>query len=268
MGPKEIIDSPLSALVAIDLELNSSDHATSADSSRSDQLNRLINFMYYDLASQADGRSDEEAFLSLNQYLFYTKKFHIAAAPVLLSDILQARRGCYSAIALLYIHLGRKLGLKIDFVRWPQRAILKWECQGKSHYVDLEQCGKILSEDDLLASFNQQFEAPQPNRYQVDSLTPHEAVMQYLAYLSGHFLHRGEREKLHMTLGLILSIEPENARFLAERALLRRELGLAKDALHDMKRYFSFTEKMHSNSELVLVYEELLRSTSPTTVPV
>ncbi len=250
-------DSPLNALIAIDLEIASSAVPLAQRGSRADHLNRLVNFMFYELASKTNGQTPDDIFLTLNEYFFRFKNFRIDASPVLLDEILKKRCGCYSAVALLYIYLSRRLGLKVDFVRWPQRAILKWQCKGKSRYLDLEQCGQVLTEDELLAVLNERLESPKLNRDQVESLTHHEAVIQYLTYLSFFYRRTGDREKLHTTFCLILSLEPENARFLAERALLRRELGLVKDALHDMKRYFAFTEKVSASSDLVLAYEEL-----------
>ncbi len=249
-----LIDSPLSALVWINQSLRSNDSTNSTDA---DYLLRPVNFMYYELASLTSGLPDDELFASLNHYLFDTKKFQIAAVPVLLDEILADRRGCYSAIALLYMHLGCRLGLKIDFLRWPNRAILKWECQGRSRYVNLEECGRFLTEDELLNILNNE------RKDSIASLSLQESVVQYLTYLSFYYRQYADTDRLHKTFGMILSFEPDNMRILAERALLRRDLGLLKDALQDMKRYFSFNEKVNSNSDLALVYEELKSRVSP-----
>jgi regulator of sirC expression with transglutaminase-like and TPR domain len=56
---------------------------------------------------------------------------------------------------------------------------------------------------------------------------------------------------------LILQFEPENTRYLAERALLRKEMGLAKEALVDFKRYFSFTDKSMAPITVQQAHDEL-----------
>src|SRR5690606_37824633 len=62
---------------------------------------------------------------------------------------------------------------------------------------------------------------------------------------------------LHRTLNILLRAEPENTKWLAERALLRRKMGLLKEALQDIKRYFAFVERHSAAKEIVEIYEEL-----------
>jgi len=235
-------EASLTALVSIDSVLRMTDST--------DHLVRSVNFMYYELASQCEGRSSDDVFTTLNDFFFHNKKFRVAGTPVLLSHVVETRTGCGAALALLYIHLGQQLGLKLELVHWPLHSIVKWECQGKCNYVDLGENGKVLSEDELLQMINR-------HKDQVQSLTTRDAVLQYLTYLTFYYRQEGELESLHKALCIILTIEPENMRYLAERALLRREMGLIKDALQDMKRYFSFNDEGSVRHELIHIYEEL-----------
>lgn len=232
--------NPLEALVAVNVSLNGTDNR--------DSCLRIINFMSYELTTLCDNKSDFVAFQILNDFFFNTKGFRLSKNPLLLKNILDARSGCGIALSLLYIHLAQGLGLQLHLIHWPFHAILKWEHEGKAHFIDLEHRGQTLSEDDLLLIVNR-------HKEQVRILSLKEALVQYLAYISLHYRRAEEHEALHKTLNLILRLEPENTRFLAERALLRKDLGLVKESLCDFKRYFAFTDKAAASPEVLAVYE-------------
>jgi len=235
-------DSPLTALVTIAQRFN-------PDFSP-DNCTRTINFMTYELQANADTSEPENCYQKLNHYFFEHKNFKRLPAHHFLNEILAERGGCPIALALLYIHLGQSLGLRLKLVHWPLHAILHWDDNGLCHYIDLEHNGKILDEDELLQIINK-------HKDQVRTLNLTESIVQYLAYLAMQFRQQMQLEKLHEALTLILQVEPENTRFLAERALLRKELGLTKESLADFKRYFAFTEASTAPNEMAAAYQEL-----------
>lgn len=212
---------------------------------------RAFNFMSYELATLCDHQSDNEVLETLNNFFFTNKKFKLSPSPILLKSILTERAGCGIALAFMYMHLAKCIGLELQLIHWPLHAILKWERGGKSDFIDLEQQGRRLSEDELLTMVNK-------HKEQVRTLSLNESIVQYLAYISTHYRQLSENELLHKTLGLILKIEPENTRYLAERALLRRKMGLGKEALSDLKRYFSFTDRDLAPQSLIHAYDELV----------
>ncbi|OFZ19565.1 MAG: hypothetical protein A2Z20_08365 [Bdellovibrionales bacterium RBG_16_40_8] len=234
--------SPLEALITIDT------HLTGENSH--DALLRSINFMVYELVSQSNGSSDHETLDILNRFYFNTKNFKISSHPVLIKNILQNRSGCGIALALLYMHLAKCLDLDFQLIHWPLHAILKWECESKSQFVDLEQNGKLLSEEELLQMVNR-------HKEQVQTLNLKEAITQYLTNISLHYRQVEDFITLHKTLCLTLQLEPENTRCLAERALLRKELGMVKESICDFKRYFSFTDKNSASPEIIAAYDSL-----------
>lgn len=234
--------SPLQALLSIDSQIS---QEIPTDSSL-----RQINFMSYELATLCLNKSDEEVYEALNYFFFTTKNFRVHPAHFLLHEILEERKGCGIALALLYMHLAGSLGLKLELIHRPLHTILKWSREGRSSFIDLEACGRLLTEDQLLLIVNK-------HKDQVQCLSMSEALVQYLSYISMNCRNRQDKTSLHKTLDMILRLEPENTRFLAERALLRKELGMLREALCDLKRYFSFTEMSVASQELISAYEEL-----------
>ena len=211
---------------------------------------RELNFMSYELQMLSHDQNENEVLATLNSYFFITKKFRPHPLPILLRDVLRERRGCSISLAFIYMHLAESVGLNMELVHWPLHSVLKWCGQGNSRYVDLEFQGKLLSEDELILLIN-------THKEKVQVLNLRQAVIQYLSYISLTYRQAQEYEKLHTSLSMLLQLEPENTRFLAERALLRKELGLAKESLNDFKRFFSFIEKQNAPGELLSAYNHL-----------
>lgn len=214
---------------------------------------RSIKFMIYDLTTQRQDKKTEELFALLNHFFFECKKFRIDRQVLFLKPIIETRSGCPIALAILYGHLAQALGLHVTMAALPVHSILKYDGPPRALYIDIGQNGKFLSEEELLQVIHHQSE---------DLLTRDfpKAVFNYLSYLAETFRRSSQVEDLHRTLNLLLSLHPENTRFLAERALLRKHLGLLKEALQDLKRYFSFTDRHHAAQEILSAYEELTHS--------
>jgi hypothetical protein len=62
---------------------------------------------------------------------------------------------------------------------------------------------------------------------------------------------------LHVVYNLVLQMDDTNTAVLGQRALLRQRLGFTREALSDLKRYFSFVEKVHAPPELQQCWLEI-----------
>jgi hypothetical protein len=84
-----------------------------------------------------------------------------------------------------------------------------------------------------------------------------QLMTQYLELL----LHTFERHKfltqLHTVYNLLLHLDDTNTALLGQRALLRQKLGFGREALCDLKRYFSFVELKSAPSELYQAWRQL-----------
>ncbi len=215
----------------------------------SDACLREVNFMAYELTSVCSGLHDSEIFSCLNKFIFTTKNFRLADKPIFLKPLLEKRTGNGLPLAFLYMHLANSLGLRLELIYWPLHTILKWVNQeGKNHYIDLGQKGRLLSKEELLAMIN---------RYSdnVRTVSFKEARNQYLATIASFCRQEADAAGTLKALDFILQTDCENTRFLSERALLRRDLGMFKESLCDFKRYFAFTDILSAPPELVLAHE-------------
>jgi hypothetical protein len=63
----------------------------------------------------------------------------------------------------------------------------------------------------------------------------------------------------------MLQLDESNTTVLGLRAQLRHKLGFNREALGDLKRYFSFIEQSHAPSELRQIWLELEHTPEPVT---
>ena len=88
-------------------------------------------------------------------------------------------------------------------------------------------------------------------------------MQQYLELLMQSFEQSQSLSQLHVVYNLLLQIDDTNTSILGQRALLRQKLGYNRDALSDLKRYFSFVEQAEAPSELQQAWMELRAAPEP-----
>lgn len=228
---------------------------------------RTVNFMVYELAALCENKSEGERFEILNDFFFETRDFQIHSlnrstqtpSQLLLKDVLEERAGASLAIMVLYLHLAHRLDLPIFAVNQPQLHVLKWVRGSKASFVDLAEDGRVISEEELLAIINRDLgKTGSPLEEQkLEVLSFKSLLVQYLNDLRGCYRREKNHDLLHAVLSMLLKIEPNNLKYLGERALLRKEMGHHKEAMQDLKRYFSFTDITCAPHEIQLAAREL-----------
>lgn len=225
---------------------------------------RALNFMTYELMAQCEGLEESDRFERLNEFFFRQKGFQFFSNPqgdlsesqLLLRPVLESRVGTPLMIALLYLHLAAHLDLPAYLVGIKGAYIMKWVRSGHCTYVDLCQDGRILTEAQVMdlvlrgAEEGKSVEA-------LNILPARRLLTRYLDQLIRIYEKSEQSLKLHLIYNVLLKVEPQNSKALGQRALLRRQLGLEKDALADLKRYFSFVDRSQAPAELLAIFQEL-----------
>ena len=215
-----------------------------------DHVARTIKFICYELHALGANKDEPARFQLLNQFVFEKKDFRVGSA-VLPQDFFESRGGCEQILALFYIELAKSLGLVMHCLNSASPSILRWLCSnGQSRYIDLSRKGQELSNEEILASVARSGE---PTLI----LQNTELFVEYLIFVANHYRSLQDRENLHQVINQILEIETENTRYIVERALLRKDLGLTKEALLDFKRFFAFASPDSISPEIQRSFEDL-----------
>ncbi len=224
---------------------------------------RQVNFMTYELQSRATQLSESERFDLLNAYLFGEKGFQIVPATLqpqeedlLIRNVLTLRKGSMVTLALLYLHFATELDIPVYLLQIQQHFMLKWVRSGRASYIDLGNQGVLLTETEMLNLINRSH-ASDPRLEMLESWKSRQILRSYILELLKIYEPKNCAAGLHICFNVLLKLDPNNLRILGRRALLRQKLGLVKEAISDLKRFFSFVEHNKAPQELQLAYFEL-----------
>lgn len=210
---------------------------------------RRLSYMGHELVHQTGNLGEFERFRILNEWYFdrwgfRSHRVHGGFATendLLLDRVVADRRGHQLLTMLVYCHLGEKLGLKLQIVQPDDFVVVKWTRDSGSSLIDLEDEGRVLTEDRMVELCNritQKEGAPQSTCFEI--LTGQTLFRLYLRHLAQLYEREQKWLNLRSCLNVALHLEPNDLRLLHRRAMLSRELGFESEALADLKRYHSF----------------------------
>lgn len=230
------------------------------------RMARTLSFMTFELTSRCQDKNEAERFEILNTYFFKEKGFQMTPVEFgngqlrdyFLDYVLENRQGMPLIISLIYLHLAIHLEIPLSFVNHSHYCVLKWIRGGKAFIVDLSRGGAILDEKELIELLRVRAQNC-PNRHLplLHVLKGRDIVRVYTLALTRIYQRDGFHQYLHDTLNILLRMDENNLKFLGERALVRKDLGMHKEAYGDLKRYFSFADQAQAPRELKLAYYEL-----------
>lgn len=225
---------------------------------------RQVQFMGFEMAKTCENCNEAERWDILRRFLFKKKGFQISSSSlsdvgereVLLKSVLDERSGHPLTLTFLVLHLAHFLDLPIALLQARHHFLFKWVRSGKTVYLDLYNEGKALSDQELIQVLNR-------SSSNLEVWSAKQLIMQYLELLMRTFEQSQSLSQLHVIYNLILQLDETNIAVLGQRALLRQKLGFSREALGDLKRYFSFVEQSHAPSELQQAWLELEAAPEP-----
>lgn len=225
---------------------------------------RQIQFFGFDILKTCDGMKESERWETLRKFIFEDKAFQLSSVrlqdlceeDVLMKSILDERAGHPLPVVFLVLHLAHFLDIPMALIQARHHFLLKWVRSGKTLYLDLYAEGRALTDQELIAMLNRSSST-------LEAWSAKQLMVQYLELLMHTFEASQSLAQLHMIYNLLLQIDDSNISILGSRALLRQRLGFTRDALSDLKRYFSFVEKTHAPGELQQAWMELENTPEP-----
>lgn len=234
-----------------------------------DWVVKRVQFFAYELRSHTPSHASPTKLCELLNHYFFNEKGFVAVArlqelpdtapALLLHRVLASRAGAPAVLSLIYSFLACQIGLRLEFVDLRPTCFLKFIDNGMSRFIDLTRQGRVLSSDDLLESLQTRYhlEAVPPSAL-LDHVPSERFMTDYLLSLKVAYARRGEPEALLLIQNALMAHQPASLQLLGERAILHRRLGHFKNALTDLKRYFSFSDREHAPAEIVRLYDELV----------
>jgi len=214
-----------------------------------DQVRRMAAEIREGLAEQAhvdeahadQTKADEATRLAaLDHYLFKQNGFHGSRfeyyhrANSYLNRVIDDREGLPITLAVLYIDLGRRLGLNIQGVGLPSHFIVKWlPSEGDEVLIDVFDGGRRLTRADAAAIVESRTGQPLADEHLQNSSLP-EILSRLVLNLQGLAENAGDREALLRYIEARIVIERNRFELRAARAMLRAETGRRAAAVDDL----------------------------------
>jgi regulator of sirC expression with transglutaminase-like and TPR domain len=157
----------------------------------------------------------------------------------LLNDVIERRVGIPITLSVLYLEVGKRVGLTLDGVGFPAHFLVAHDAP-RGPFMDPFHGGRILSAHEcegLLAQLSKgkvRFE----DRY-LRPVGARQILVRMLTNLKGAYFRVKEYERAIGAINLLLLLAPDSAREYRDRGALYLELEAFRMALGDFERYLA-----------------------------
>lgn len=234
---------------------------------------RKLNFMGYELQTKTENLTEADRQSILSDYVFNERRFLISSLSSKTIDqndwqlpyTTETKQGCSFLISLIYVHLAQNIQLPIYLINSKEDNILKWINGNEPTYLDITANATAINEkkmcEVLLEMNKNKSDIPVDS---LDILPAKSIIKKYLAYLLNIFTLKKQYGFAKTTLDILLKLEPSNLKNIHTRALINKKLHFHKEALNDIRRYYSLNGEENSPVELKVAYYELKNLSTPT----
>ena len=192
--------------------------------------------------------SASETLISLNHYLFDELGFRGNAADYYdprnsyLNDVIERRLGIPISLSVLYIDVGRRLGLPLEGVSFPSHFLVKCILRTGVLVLDPYAKGTSLSAEALRRRLDEGEQTAAESdaallKTALRTATVAEILARMLRNLKAIHLHHADLPKALWAADRILSLMPDAASEYRERGLIYLELECFRAALTDLQTY-------------------------------
>ena len=191
--------------------------------------------------------SQADTIIALNRFLFDELGFSGNAADYydprnsFLNEVLDRKRGIPITLALVYIEIGRRIGLPVQGVAFPAHFLVKCQLREGTVVLDPYAKGISLSMDDLLQRVKRLRDGAEPTRSAVAGMlaaaTSKDILVRLLRNLKAIYTHHKEWMKALAAIDRIITILPETAEEYRDRGMIYLSLECYRAALFDLQAY-------------------------------
>ena len=200
----------------------------------------------------AEGDDAEERIAALSEFLFadlgYTGNADNYYDPrnSYLNEVLDRRTGIPLTLSVLYMEIGRRIGLPLEGVSFPGHFLVRVQLRGSLLVLDPFSGGLPLAETDLRARLRRVIPAGATGLVPLEELPleqflepagKRQILARLLRNLKGIYREADKPERLLEVLNRMLVVAPEAHGELRERGLLYQRLECYRAALKDLADY-------------------------------
>lgn len=221
-----------------------------------------------DIRATLDVRSSTiQVIKAINYYLFYEQGFsssddnYYDPRNSFMNEVLDRKTGVPLLIGVLYLELGRGLGLNMEGINFPGQFLVRVREGSCELIINPYQGGALLNHDDLNEQLRDMYgdNAPtvESSPQLVEAATDKEVIIRILTNLKNIYSSNGNIYKLLLIMDRIIAIDPESPHELLDRAMIYEELDYARQAVQDYQRYLELSPDSDDVEEIQSVIRDL-----------
>ena len=191
--------------------------------------------------------SQADSIIALNRYLFDELGFagdaanYYDARNSFLNEVLDRKRGIPITLALVYIEIGRRIGLPVQGVAFPAHFLVKCPLRDGTVVLDPYAKGASLSFEELRRRVKALRNGAEPTKSMVAGMlvtaSNREILARLLRNLKGIYSHHKDWMKALTATDRIISVMPELAEEYRDRGMIYLNLECFRAALFDFQAY-------------------------------
>jgi regulator of sirC expression with transglutaminase-like and TPR domain len=189
----------------------------------------------------------------LNNVLFQEEKLSGNAADYydprnsFLNEVLDRKIGIPITLSVIYMEVGRRLGLLLVGVGFPGHFLVKYIGADGEVVLDPFHGGDTLTQEQLAQKLREMYGENNPFVGQISRLlTPaskREILIRMLRNLKGVYLQQNDFARAIQAIDRILLVDPTLATEIRDRGMVHQRLGHIQAASQDFRRYLQLAPK-------------------------
>lgn len=193
--------------------------------------------------------SPADTIVALNRYLFDEQGFagdganYYDVRNSFLNDVLDRKRGIPITLCVVYLEVGRRIGLPVQGVSFPGHFLVKCTLREGTVVLDPYAKGLSLSLDDLRQRVKALQHGVTPTNSMIAELlaaaSSKEIIMRILRNLKGIYSHHKDWQKALRATDRIISVMPDTAEEYRDRGMIYLNLECFRAALFDLQAYLT-----------------------------
>jgi regulator of sirC expression with transglutaminase-like and TPR domain len=182
-----------------------------------------------------------------------------------LNDVIDRRTGIPITLSIVFMEIGRRLGLPLQGISFPGHFLVKCTTDQGVIVLDPFNRGISLSERDLRERMKQAAgsgnDAEAPLSLLLRPATQREILTRLARNLKGIYADRDEAEKLIAITNFILAINPDDAKELRDRGMTYYKLDCFRAALADFEQVLALDSDAADDDAIHELIAELKQKT-------
>lgn len=202
------------------------------------QVDRMVEDIQESLADKKEP-TEQQKLAALDEYLFGQMGFHggrtnyYSKSNSYLNEVLDDREGLPILLSVLYMELGKRLGLQIVGVGLPGHFVVRHEPKkGPGQLIDPFERGEKISREEAMKVVERSTGRPFDGEF-LRSQTPQEILSRMLNNLMGVARDAGDAEAMLRYVETLMVINRDNAEYRWYRAVLRFQTDRSAEAYQD-----------------------------------